>query len=324
MLVEKAYGQYTDFRIPGMVATEKGSLIRYCECRRTRSDWADIDIKISRSEDMGKTWETVLVIDSEGNTLNNPVMFVYGEKLIFLYCKNYKEIYKTESLDDGKSYSAPLRVDFEGNVDFPYTVVALGPGHGIYHNGRLIVPAWFAYDKEDPKAHKPSFTTTFYSDDGGVSWKVGEPVFKDVIVNGNESAIAVTSDGEYLISIRNAGEKRRRALAKSRDGISGWYGLSFEDNLPDPACMAGMTHKDGRIYHINCATDRLDTPGIWGTSRADLTIKISDDCFKTYTSIPVSELGGYSDIALLGDKICVLYEKTLPNYGPFELFFETL
>ena len=190
MLVEKAYGQYTDFRIPGMVVTEKGTVIRYCECRRSRSDWADIDIKVSRSEDEGKSWETVLTVNSEGNTLNNPVAFVYGEKILLLYCKNYNEVYKCESTDDGKSFSRQMRVSFEGNANFPYTVVALGPGHGIYHNGRLIVPAWFAYNKDDPKAHHPSFATTFYSDDGGESWKVGEPIFKNEIVDGSESAIA--------------------------------------------------------------------------------------------------------------------------------------
>ena len=58
MIVEKAYGDYTDFRIPGIVATEMGTLIRYCECRRSRSDWADIDIKVDRSEDEGKSWQT--------------------------------------------------------------------------------------------------------------------------------------------------------------------------------------------------------------------------------------------------------------------------
>ena len=58
MIIEKTYGNYTDFRIPGMVVTEKGTLLRYCECRRSVSDWADIDIKISRSCDGGESWET--------------------------------------------------------------------------------------------------------------------------------------------------------------------------------------------------------------------------------------------------------------------------
>ena len=318
MLVEKAYGQYTDFRIPGMVVTEKGSLIRYCECRKSMSDWAYIDIKVSRSTDEGKTWQDVLLIEGGENTLNNPVMFVCEKKLVFLYCKNYREVYKCESDNDGLAFGEITRVDFESTVNFPFTIAALGPGHGIYHRGRLIVPAWFAYDPEDEKAHKPSFTTTFYSDDLGKSWNVGEPIFSDVINNGSEAAIAVTKDGEYLMSIRHGGEKKARALVKSADGISGWHSLCFEENLADPVCMASMTHCGGLLYHVNC--DSIGTDSFW-TSRTNLTVKISDDEFKSYRAFPVSELGGYSDVALLNDKICVLYEKTV---RPFELFFEVI
>ena len=89
MIVEKAFADYTDFRIPGIVVTERGTLLRYCECRRAVGDWSDIDIKVDRSADMGKTWDTVLLIKSGGKTLNNPVMFVDGGQLIFLYCKNF-------------------------------------------------------------------------------------------------------------------------------------------------------------------------------------------------------------------------------------------
>lgn len=317
MLVEKAYGQYTDFRIPGMVATENGSLIRYCECRKSMSDWAYIDIKVSRSTDEGKTWQDVLLIEGGENTLNNPVMFVCEKKLVFLYCKNYREVYKCVSDNDGESFGEITRVNFEGGVNFPYTVVALGPGHGICHGERLTVPAWFAYDPNDLKAHNPSFATTFYSDDRGESWRVGEPIFPDVICNGSEGALAITKDGEYLISLRHTGEEKTRALVKSPDGISGWHSLRFEKNLTDPTCMSGMTHGGGLIYHVNC--DTCGTDSFW-TARTNLTLKISEDEFRTVRALPISELGGYADVALLNDKICVLYEKTV---RPFELFFET-
>jgi len=316
MLVEKAAGSYTDFRIPGVVATERGTLLRYCECRRDSSDWADIDIKVSRSEDMGKSWEDVLLIKSGGNTMNNPVMFVNGDELIFLYCKNYKEIWKYTSEDDGKTFGNNERVDFESSVDFFYNVVAVGPGHGIVHNGRLIVPVWFAYNKEDEKAHAPSLVSTIYSDDGGKTWRVGETVVAENLINANESALAVTADGDFLMSIRHSGNGiKKRALARSSDGISEWHGLRYADTLPDPICMGSMTHRDGVIYHVNCASD---------SGRTNLTVKISEDCFKTYRSIFVSEPAGYSDIALVGDKICVFYEKVNAENSRFELFFEVL
>ena len=290
MLVEKAVLDYTDFRIPGIVATEKGSLIRYCECRRSRSDWADIDIKVSRSTDGGESWETAILIESGGNTLNNPVMFSDGDRLVFLYCKNYKEIWKRVSLDDGKSFGEDERVDFEGNADFFFNVVAVGPGHGIVHGERLIVPIWFAYNAENEKSHHPSFISTLYSDDHGASWHLGEPLFKDALINPSECALAVTADGEFLISIRHEGKTKKRAIAKSADGASGWRDLHFEENLSDPICMGSMTHGGGLIYHSNCDSE---------TARQNLTVKISDDDFKTCRSVYISEAGGYSDVALL-------------------------
>ena len=321
MLVEKAYADYTDFRIPGIVVTEEGTLLRYCEARKSRSDWADIDIKVDRSTDGGGSWETVLLISSGGNTLNNPVMFVDGEQLVFLYCKNYKEIWKCVSTDDGKSFGEIERVNFESGVDFFYNVVALGPGHGIVHHGRLIVPVWFAYDHVNEKSHHPSFISTFYSDDRGASFRVGEILFKDELKDASECALAVTSEDELLISIRHSGQ-RMRALAKSRDGISGWRELRFEENLPDPICMGSMTHRNGRIFHTNCDS----TEG-----RENLTVKISDDCFHSFQSIFVSDIGGYSDIAVWEDKIFILYEKTIPaankarpHNAPFELFFDVI
>ena len=321
MIVERAIGDYTDFRIPGIVATEKGTLLRYCECRRSCGDWADIDIKIDRSTDEGKTWETVLLIKSNGNTLNNPVIFVNGEQLVFLYCKNYKEIWKCVSTDDGKSFGKTERVNFESDVDFFYNVVAVGPGHGIVHNGRLIVPVWFAYNQENEKSHHPSLISTFFSDDSGESWKVGEIIFKDELKNPSECALAVTAENEFLISIRHEGEIRTRGLAKSADGISSWRELHFEENLPDPICMGSMTHCKGRIYHSNCDSAQ---------GRKNLTVKISDDCFKTCRSIYVSEIGGYSDIALFENKLFILYEKTVLTGNeeappePFELFFDVI
>ena len=319
MVVEKAIADYTDFRIPGLVVTESGTLLRYCECRRSQSDLADIDIKVSRSADNGKTWKTVLLIESGGNTLNNPVMFVNGKKLVFLYCKSYKEIWKCVSVDDGQTFGKVDRVNFESSVDFFYNVVAVGPGHGIVHNERLLVPIWFAYNRQHETAHRPSIISTFYSDDMGESWKIGEIIFRDELKNPSECALAITAENEILISIRHECETRTRALAKSRDGISEWRELRFEENLSDPICMGSMTHRDGRIYHSNCDS---------ATARSNLTVKISDDCFKTSHNIYVSDLGGYSDIAVWEDKLFIIYEKTVYTESkaikPFELFFETI
>jgi sialidase-1 len=222
-------------------------------------------------------------------------------------------------VNDGQSFGKSKRVDFENRIDFLYTVVAVGPGHGIVHNGRLLVPIWFAYNKQNETAHHPSFISTLYSDDGGESWKVGEIIFPDELKNPSECALAVNAENEVLMSIRHEGAIRKRGLAKSADGISAWSELRFEENLTDPICMGSMTHCNGIIYHSNCDS---------ATERKNLTVKISDDCFKTCRNIYVSDVGGYSDIAILEDKLFIVYEKTVLTESkkskPFELFFETI
>ena len=83
--------------------------------------------------------------------------------------------------------------------------------------------------------------------------------------------------------------------------------------------MGSMTHCNGIIYHSNCDS---------ATERKNLTVKISDDCFKTCRNIYVSDVGGYSDIAILEDKLFIVYEKTVLTESkkskPFELFFESI
>src|SRR5256885_409280 len=50
-------GGYAVYRIPGIVVTAKGTLLAYCEARKTGGDWAGIDVYFRRSTDRGKTWE---------------------------------------------------------------------------------------------------------------------------------------------------------------------------------------------------------------------------------------------------------------------------
>ncbi|MCB1207836.1 MAG: exo-alpha-sialidase, partial [Verrucomicrobiales bacterium] len=82
------------YRIPGVVVTEKGTVLAYCEARKNSSaDWGEIEIHLRRSSDGGRTWEAPQHIAHhaarlEGNprkkdetgaheqTVNNPVAIV--------------------------------------------------------------------------------------------------------------------------------------------------------------------------------------------------------------------------------------------------------
>lgn len=310
MLIEKVNGEtYSQCRIPGIVITEKNTLLAYYECRRTNSDWADIDIKIIRSTDEGDTWQTVNVIEGNGNTLNNPVMFVKGEELHFLFFKNYKQLFHCISTDDGKTFSKHQEKSID--CDFFYNVVAVGPGHGIVHDGKMIVPAWFAQNKENAMAHKPSIIATLYSTNGE-KWQMGDIIGKDVLINPSECALAVTAENKVLISIRNENDCYQRAFALSDDGFSNWGEVYFNPQIPDPICMGSMCHENGKIYHINCDSS---------TAREHLTVKISEDCFKNFESIFVDTPAGYADIAVKNGALYIFYERDCNNGG---LYFKKI
>lgn len=312
MLIEKSGTDYTCCRIPGLAMTERGTLLGYYECRKELSDWADIDLKIIRSTDGGDTWETVMLINGKGNTLNNPMMVVKGDEIHFLYCENYKKLYHTVSTDDGKTFGKIRNMSeiFE-NGGFFWSVMAIGPGHGIVHDDNIILPVWFAYNEKRPKSHHPSFIATIYSADGE-NWKLGEVIGRDVLIDPSECALSVTKERKVLISIRNENPEHRRAFAVSETGYSGWKDLHFADNMPDPVCQGSMCHEGGKIYHINCESY---------THRDNLTVKISEDCFESFESVIVDEVAGYSDIAVKDGMMYILYER---NVGCDGLYFKKI
>ena len=141
------------YRIPGVVVTPKGTILAYCEARRTsRADWGEIEIHLRRSTDGGKTFLPSQHIAHrgeriEGNptkktggekemTVNNPVAIVDQKSgaIEFLYCVNYARCFRIRSNDEGTTWSRPIEITetFKPFQDkYPWTVIATGPGHGI-------------------------------------------------------------------------------------------------------------------------------------------------------------------------------------------------
>src|SRR5438309_555574 len=73
-LFEAGKDSYTLYRIPGVVVTGKGSVLVYCEARKSESgDWGPIDIYYRRSEDAGKTFSPRQQIGPvDGKVVKNP------------------------------------------------------------------------------------------------------------------------------------------------------------------------------------------------------------------------------------------------------------
>ncbi|MGC3966857.1 MAG: sialidase family protein [Pirellulales bacterium] len=74
-LFEAGKDGYALYRIPGLIVTAKGTVLAYCEARRTgKSDWDTIDIMLRRSTDGGKTFgERQKIADVPGPHIKNPV-----------------------------------------------------------------------------------------------------------------------------------------------------------------------------------------------------------------------------------------------------------
>ena len=137
---------------------------------------------------------------------------------------------------------------------------------------------------------------------------MGEIIDRDVLIDPSECALAVTAEGDLMLSIRNECPALMRALAYSKTGIDGWSTPVLSPALPDPICQGSMDYANGLVYHVNCncAIEK---------HRQNLTVKISGDRFVTFDEIFVDDEGGYADIAVDGDMVYVLYERAVCRMG---------
>jgi len=331
----------TLYRIPGIVATPAGTLIACCEARRdSRRDWGEIEVHLRRSRDGGRTWEPARHVAHhgpriEGNptkrvggeheqTVNNPVAVVDrgSGDLILVYCVNYGRAFVIRSADDGVRFSAPVEITdafepFARHV--PWRVLATGPGHGIQlRGGRIVVPVWLGHGA--PGDHHPSVAATIVSDDGGLTWRAGDLAVPGGDGRGdpNESIAAERSDGSVLLLSRNVSAPNRKLITVGPDGATGWGVPTFQADVPEPVCMAGLVAHPTRpgMMVMSCpdSLPRDDAGAEIPAGRAkrrNLALRVSLDDGRTWPHVRVLEPGpsAYSDLAVLPDGTLVcLYE----------------
>jgi sialidase-1 len=347
-LFEAGKGGHKLYRIPGIVATAEGTLLAYCEARRnTGLDWDDIEILLRRSTDGGKTWSepkglprpdgpfernpaaVARKLAKEGEiTFNNPVAIADRDGPVhFLYCVDYGRCFYLRSDDDGATFGKPTEVTavFEQfRKDADCRVFGTGPAHGIQlKDGRLLVPVWLSPGTGD-NAHRPSYVSTIYSDDGGKTWKRGEVVAgpAEPLTNPSESVAAQLTDGRVMLTMRSESKENRRAVAFSPDGATRWTRPAFDDALKEPICMAslcrlsekGKADRDRLLFANPDNLARGDKEGAPGAmrDRKNLTVKLSYDEGATWPVARTLEAGtaGYSDLAVGPDgTIYCLYER---------------
>jgi sialidase-1 len=307
---------YHTYRIPAIVATKAGTLLAFCEGRKTgQGDAGDIDMLLRRSTDGGKTWgEQQLVYEQGGDeqiTIGNPSPVVdQSNGFIWLtMTRNNDDVLVAHSEDEGATWSVPRAITVDVKTK-NWNWYATGPGNGIQltrgkHQGRLVIPCDHRVEgAADWK--KTGYSHAIYSDDHGKIWQRGEATPSNGM---NECAVVERADGSLLLNMRSYRGKGCRAVAVSTDGGKTWSESTDDEQLVEPVCQASMIRyswPDGetksRMLFVNPASK----------SREKLTIRLSEDEGKTWIASKLLYAGSaaYSSVIALPDgRIGVLFER---------------
>ncbi|MGQ9575066.1 MAG: sialidase family protein [Thermoguttaceae bacterium] len=307
---------YHTFRIPALLLTGKGTLLAFCEGRKTSSaDHGDIDLVVRRSTDRGKTWGPIQQVYEEGDTakitIGNPCPVLdHQTGTIWLpFCRNNDRVFVTRSSDDGQTWASP--VEITKHVKRPdWDWYATGPGHGIQlASGRLLIPCDHrvrAVGERGPAGgwSQAGRSHVVYSDDHGQSWTLGGVADPGT----NECQAVELADGAILLSMRQYTGPKQRAFAISRDGGRSWSKPELNPQVHCPVCQASIQ----RLSPRGAKGDRILYSGPGGPGRTNMTLRLSDDEGKTWPLARVLYPGpsGYSDLVVLADgSIGCLYER---------------
>lgn len=322
-------GGYHTYRIPAIILTKKGTLLAFCEGRKSgRGDAGNIDLLVKRSTDLGKTWSDYDVLWDDGNnTCGNPTPVVdqttgtiwllltwnhgqdHEREIHAGTSRDVRHVYVSSSTDDGQAWAKPKKISDQARRDH-WRWYATGPGNAIQltrgkYRGRLLIPCNHT-DHSNPKVDAKR-AHVIYSDDHGKTWHIGgveEP-------KTNESAVVELADGRVLHSMRSYHGKHNRALAISKDGGESFGKVYLEDALQTPVCQ-------GNILRYSWPDEKSGKPGVIlasspsGKGRTHMTVYASFDEGKTWPVRKVIYTGGsaYSNLVKLPNgTIGLLYEK---------------
>ena len=316
------YGGYHTCRIPALVTASDGTVLAFCEGRRSSpSDWGDIDIILRRSTDGGKSWGDFEVVAEEAGdvTIGNPVPIVdkTNGRVHLLFCRDGRRVFHVWSDTSGHLWSWPveitnvfLRFRFSDDYEWDESHVLTGPVHGIQlGSGRLVAPIKFLRQEEHPAGRRR--VGVIYSDDHGTTWNPGG-IVPPSLHELSETTIFECSDGSICMNARWH-EGTSRAVSRSHDGGLTWEEPQPEPSLPDPVCQGSsfsFADSDGArtVYLVNLA----DTE-----ARRRLTIRRSTDDGRSWVASRILCQGpsGYSDIARAADgTMLVIFEHGIETY----------
>ncbi|MEO6682614.1 MAG: sialidase family protein [Ginsengibacter sp.] len=320
------------YRIPGIVTTDKGTLLSVYDIRyKNSADLpGDIDVGLSRSTDGGNTWEPMKVImdmgePHENNGVGDPsILFDPITKKIWvaaLWSKGNRSIAGSlpglspdttgqfvlvSSDDDGLTWSKPYSITSQ--IKNPkWHLYFNGPGNGIVmQDGTLVFPSQYWDESRKPGVPHSS---VIYSKDNGASWHSGI----GAKYNTTEAQVVETTPNTLMLNMRD-NRGKFRSVATTTDLGKTWteHPTSYKD-LIDPVCMASIikarVNVNGSMKDVLFFSNPHTKSG-----RYNMTIQASLDMGETW--LPAHQLlyderdcFGYSALTKIDDHtIGVLYE----------------
>lgn len=258
-------GDYHTYRIPSVIRTIKGTLLAFCEGRKSgRGDAGNIDLLLKRSFDGGATWSDEVVLwDDNGHTCGNPCPVVdestgtiwllltrnlgtdHEPDIIKGKAESTRTVWVSHSSDDGRKWTAPSEIT-KTTKDSTWGWYATGPGVGIQikhgpHKGRLVIPCDHSYNDPKGKLQGGGFefgAHSIHSDDHGKTWQLGGTIRPKT----NECQVVELDDakGGLLMNMRSYFNRKRRTHSKSQDGGTTWSAPKDVDPLIEPVCQGSI------------------------------------------------------------------------------------
>lgn len=329
------------FRIPGLVTTNKGTLLGVYDVRYNSSvDLQEhVDIGLSRSTDGGKTWEKMrlplafgefgglpagqngvgdpsILVDTKTNTVWIVAAWTHGMGNQRAWWSSHPgmdmnhtaQLVLAKSTDDGKTWSAPINIT-EQVKDPSWYFLLQGPGRGItMADGTLVFPTQFIDSTRVPNAG------IMYSKDGGKTWKM----HNYARTNTTEAQVAEVEPGVLMLNMRdNRGGSRAVAITKDL-GKTWTEHVSSRKALQEPVCMASLISVKAKDNVLNKDLLIFSNPNTT-KGRHDITIKISLDGGVTWLPehqllLDEGENWGYSCLSMIDkETIGILYESSVAH-----------
>lgn len=326
------------FRIPGLVTTNKGTLLGVYDVRYNNSvDLQEhVDIGLSRSTDGGRTWEKMripmsfkefgglpaaqngvgdpsILVDTKTNTVWIVAAWTHGMGNQRAWWSSHPgmDLYQTaqlvmcKSTDDGQTWSEPINITEQVKLPEWYFLLQ-GPGRGItMEDGTLVFPIQFIDKERIPNAG------IMYSKDRGKTWKL----HNEARSNTTEAQVVEVEPGVLMLNMRdNRGGSR--AVCTTTDLGKTWKEHeSSRKALIEPVCMASLISVKAKDNVLGKDLLIFSNPNST-KERKDITIKISLDGGITWLKehqllLDEGYSWGYTCLTMIDkEHIGILYESS--------------